>query len=303
VLRRALTIHPDEGRLWNTLAAVSSQMGRHEEAIRMAQRFVELEPGEANPYDTLGLAYQFAGLYEKAVEAFSKALSVKPDFEIAGVHRVQAYAAMGRVKETLRECLERSVVAQSGVYRWRYEGEAAWIYWRRGEVSKARAAVLNADQNLPKDHESWNPASLLVASSAPPRTREPAPGRASRWGLRSQFFFAAQEASLRNRPEETLANLREALRYRPEWGSSEVLEDALADGYMSVGRLDEAIAEYERGLKLFPGMALARFHLGEAYRRKANLVAAKAQFREFLELWNHADPDLPEVVEARRWAQ
>jgi tetratricopeptide (TPR) repeat protein len=52
-------------------------------------------------------------------------------------------------------------------------------------------------------------------------------------------------------------------------GSSEPLDDALADGYMSLGRLDEAIAEYERGLKLFPGMARARFHLAEAYRRKA----------------------------------
>jgi tetratricopeptide (TPR) repeat protein len=72
---------------------------------------------------------------------------------------------------------------------------------------------------------------------------------------------------------------------------------------MALGRLDEAIAEYERGLKLFPGMALAHFHLAEAYRRKANPVAAKAQFREFLELWKHADPSLPEVSEARRWAQ
>jgi tetratricopeptide (TPR) repeat protein len=100
-----------------------------------------------------------------------------------------------------------------------------------------------------------------------------------------------------------LANLRESLRYRPEWGSSEPLEDALADGYMALGRLDEAIAEYERGLKLFPGMARARFHLAEAYRRKADITGAKAQFRQFLKLWKNADSDLPEIAEARRWAQ
>lgn len=304
VLRRALAIHADESRLWNTLAAVSSQMGRHEEAIRMALRFVELEPGEPNAYDSLGLAYQFAGLYEKALEAFSKALSLKPDFEIAGLHRAMVYAAIGREKDALRECLDRSAAAESGFDRWRYGGAEAWIYWRRGEMSRARAAVLKAHRDLPKDLESWNPAELLVSSGAArPREITPAPGRASRFGLRGQFFFAAQEARQRNRPEEMLADLREALRYRPEWGSSEPLEDVLADAYLSLGRLDEAIAEYERSLKLFPGMARAPFHLAEAYRRKANLVAAKAQFREFLELWKHADPDLPEVAEARRWAQ
>jgi DNA-binding winged helix-turn-helix (wHTH) protein/tetratricopeptide (TPR) repeat protein len=304
VLRRGLTIYPDESELWNALAAVSSEMGRHEEAIRMAQRFAELEPGEANAYDTLGLAYEFAGSYEKALEAFSKALSIKPDFEIAGLHRANVYAAMGREKDALRECQDRSAAAQSGFDRWRYGSQAAWIYWRRGAIGRARAAILKADQDQPKGHESWNPAELLVASGPATGTKEitPVPGRASRFGLRTQFFFAAQDARRRNRPEEMVANLREALRYRPEWGSSEPLEDALADGYMALGRLDEAIAEYERGLKLFPGTALAHFHLAEAYRRKANSAGAKTQFRQFLDLWKHADPSLPELAEARRWA-
>ena len=47
-------------------------------------------------------------------------------------------------------------------------------------------------------------------------------------------------------------------------------------------------------------MARARYHLAQAYLRKGNAEAAKAQFREFLEIWKHADPDLPELVEVRR---
>ena len=81
----------------------------------------------------------------------------------------------------------------------------------------------------------------------------------------------------------------------------ETLEDALGDGYLELGRLNEAIAEYERALKLFPGIARARYHLAQAYQRKGNRDAAQAQYRTFLELWNRADPDLPEVIEARRW--
>lgn len=125
----------------------------------------------------------------------------------------------GREKDALRECLDRSAAAQSGHARSRYEGQAAWIYWRRGEMSKARGAILKSDQDLRKDHQNWNPAELLVSSGGAGRVKEitPTPGRASRFGLRTQFFFAAQEARRQNRPEEMLANLREALRYRPEW--------------------------------------------------------------------------------------
>jgi tetratricopeptide (TPR) repeat protein len=177
----------------------------------------------------------------------------------------------GREKDASRECLDRSAAAQSGHARSRYEGQAAWIYWRRGEMSKARGAILKSDQDLRKDHQNWNPAELLVSSGGAGRVKEitPTPGRASRFGLRTQFFFAAQEARRQNRPEEMLANLREALRYRPDWVALSRSMMRWRDGYMSLGRLDEAIAEYERGLKLFPGMARARFHLAEAYRRKA----------------------------------
>src|SRR5262249_50851455 len=100
--------------------------------------------------------------------------------------------------------------------------------------------------------------------------------------------------------EEMLTHLRDLIRQRHSWGMEEPLEDALGDGYFELGRLDEAITEYERALKVFPGIARARYHLAVAYQRQGRNEAAKAQFRQFLDLWKNADPDLPEVVDARR---
>jgi len=48
-------------------------------------------------------------------------------------------------------------------------------------------------------------------------------------------------------------------------------------------------------------MALAHFHLGQAYQRKARTVEAKAEFQRFLEIWSRADAGLPEITEAQRW--
>ena len=69
----------------------------------------------------------------------------------------------------------------------------------------------------------------------------------------------------------------------------------------ALARRKHAIAEYERALKVFPGMALAHFHLGQAYQRKARTVEAKAEFQRFLEIWSRADAGLPEITEAQRW--
>ena len=105
---------------------------------------------------------------------------------------------------------------------------------------------------------------------------------------------------MKGRQDDMLENLKQALRYRMALGTPELLEDALADGYLEVGKVDEAITEYQRALQMFPGMALAHYHLGQAYLRKARTVEAKAEFRNFLGIWAHADPGLPEIVQARK---
>lgn len=71
--------------------------------------------------------------------------------------------------------------------------------------------------------------------------------------------------------------------------------------FLEAGRLDEAIAEFERVLAINPGYPLGRYHLAEAYERKGDSTRAAEEYRRFLETWSLADADVPEVVAARRW--
>jgi tetratricopeptide (TPR) repeat protein len=64
-------------------------------------------------------------------------------------------------------------------------------------------------------------------------------------------------------------------------------------------RMDEAILKYQRALRLYPGMGLPRFHLAEAYRKNGDRAHAAAEYHKFLELWSHADHEIPEVITAR----
>jgi len=171
-------------------------------------------------------------------------------------------------------------------------------------MNEARAAYVREHRERP-DGMKWNPAELTLS---PPRravipAKDPIPGRGARFGTRVQFYYLAQEARIDRRFADMLSNLREALRCPPDWGMVEPLEDSLADAYLELGRVDDAIAEYQRALTLYPGMALARYHLAQAWRRKGDNGAAKVELASFLEMWKQADPGLPEVVDARRSVQ
>jgi tetratricopeptide (TPR) repeat protein len=267
-------------------------MGHHEEALDAARRYLKLAPGEANAYDSLALVYQFAGDYGRALEAISQALLLNPGFGTAMSHRQIILADAGRYQEAL----EIANHPPKDVHPSRFKYHAARIYWRLGRAREARAVLETVDSTV----FQWNPAVLLVPKLAAEMRRTALPGRGSRWTLRDQLFYTAQEARLAGRQDEMLASLRELVRHRASWGMTEILEDALADGLLEAGRVGEAIAEYRRALQLYPGMALARFHLGQALLKSGDRAGANEQFKKFLELWKNADPDLPQLTEARR---
>ena len=76
--------------------------------------------------------------------------------------------------------------------------------------------------------------------------------------------------------------------------------DCLVNAYLELGQFDEAIAEYERILRLNPNYPLAQYHLAQAYEREGRQVQALAEYERFLQTWKDADADLPEVTAARK---
>jgi len=61
-------------------------LGRCEEAITAAKRYMELTGGEANAYDSLGTDYAWIGRYQEAEQAYNAAIARKPDSFIPRFH-------------------------------------------------------------------------------------------------------------------------------------------------------------------------------------------------------------------------
>jgi serine/threonine protein kinase/predicted Zn-dependent protease len=79
-LDRALELDPEYGSALNNLAYAYMDSGNYEKAAEFFRKFAALNPGDANPYDSLGeLAFRMGDL-DEAVANYREALKIKPDF-------------------------------------------------------------------------------------------------------------------------------------------------------------------------------------------------------------------------------
>ena len=79
-------------------------------------------------------------------------------------------------------------------------------------------------------------------------------------------------------------------------------EELLGQARLKAGRPQEAIAAYERALRLTPNRSNALLGLARARRAAGDGQGAAEAYRRLLDNWRSADPDVPALKEAREGA-
>jgi tetratricopeptide (TPR) repeat protein len=80
-------------------------LGRYEEALGEFDAYVRLAPREPNPFDSLAEAYLVMGDPEKALETYSRALTIDPAFTGSRIGRAWSLASLGRYDDAILEGL------------------------------------------------------------------------------------------------------------------------------------------------------------------------------------------------------
>ncbi len=196
-------------------------------------------------------------------------------------------------------------MAPANLERSRASVYLAWVYYRKGELDRAEQSARNLPRGLDpvlvripliiaKERgdlptvEFWR--NQLAAKARP--------ARGSRPTLRPSLYARGYLALKSGQGADAIADFKEALRHRPATWDIDAHEDCLADAYLELGQLDEAIAEYERVLRLNPNYPLAQYHLGQAHDQKGQGDRARSEYEQFLRIWKDADADIPEVIAA-----
>ena len=83
---RLIAVNPNYAIAYNTLGYQAASRGENAKAEDYLKRYRYLASDQANPYDSLGEFYVFAGRYDDAEENLKKALAIKDDFYAAWGH-------------------------------------------------------------------------------------------------------------------------------------------------------------------------------------------------------------------------
>jgi tetratricopeptide (TPR) repeat protein len=105
--------------------------------------------------------------------------------------------------------------------------------------------------------------------------------------------------------ESAVADFENSIRHSD---SEFICRASLGTAYLQAGRTNEAIPLLERAVSnymyqrtIFPIQAVkAYYYLALAYEKVGRNDDAIKQYEEFLDIWKNADPEIAEVIDARR---
>jgi len=100
-LRDYLELRPGDAGIWSTMGVGYAEKGEYDEAIRCLQKAVEIKPDMHESWYNMGNAYAEKGEYDEAIRCYGKVVEIKPDMHEAWHNMGNAYAGKGEHDEAI----------------------------------------------------------------------------------------------------------------------------------------------------------------------------------------------------------
>jgi len=310
----ALRLQPGSGLNYANVANSYLQLGRVREARTTAAE--ASARGLDSPFLHM-ILYQLAftqsdssGMAQQV--AWSEGKPGLEDVLLANESDTAAYCGhLGQAREFLQRAVVSSERASEKETAASYEADGAlWqaLFGNQRQSRELARAALGISTGRDVQYEA---ALALAFTGDAFRSRALAENLAQRFPQDTvvQFNYLptlyAKLALVRNDPAKAIENLQTALPY--ELGTTGGLYPVYVRGqaYLAAHQAMQASVEFQKILD-HPGVvqnesigALARLQLGRACARYGDTAKARSSYRDFLTLWNDADPDIPILKQAK----
>jgi tetratricopeptide (TPR) repeat protein len=259
----------------NNLGVAFSQKGRHDAAIEHFRKAVEIRPSYAMAHNNLGIQLQKKGNHDEAMAHFQKAIDIKPGLGDAHYNLALILQKKGGEDEAIthyQKALEgKSHIAECHNY-------LGLAFLHKGDLDRASLHYRKALEIRPDYAEAHNNLGTVL-------------------GQRGEIDEAKQhfQKAVEFKPDFVLAreNLRRLSQDQGQANGIAAAENA-TDPAMSdlgvgillaqEGKLDEAVAQFQKVLELKPAYAEAHYNMGFALQKKGLWKDAKAHYEKAVEL-------------------
>jgi tetratricopeptide (TPR) repeat protein len=251
--QRGVEIAP---RVWEAhviLGRVLCQLSRFPEAIGQEEQALQINPDSARANFSLGVALMNMGKVPEAMKHYEQALRIKPDYAGAHLNLGAALEKLGRNADAIRHYEEASRIAPDYTEAHESLGNALVQVGRLPEAIAPYEQVLRINPDDAEAHCNLGVALLAVG-----------------------------------RVPEAIGHWEQALRIKPD---QDVALDNLAVALLRVGRVQEAMGRCEQALRIKPDDTDAHYNLGLAMARLGRVPEAIAQYGQALRI----DPNFVEA--------
>ncbi len=324
-INKYIELAPDEPNPYDSRGDLYAYNGRVDDALESYQKAVEIDSSFYFSLFKLGNMHRFKREYDEAERVY-RVLALKANKQWRSLGRAAlATIPMQQGKfEAALEVLQDAIGADNlesediaaNDYAFKYQLMAA-IYFERDEYEKALESVREATQAINarfKDYPRADRTFEIMLLARLGRIEE-AEAVAEEFVRniktnRPRFEFLIPTADMalaygRGDTAAALTALERAWDEIPE--KSFELKYIAAKTYLATGRRGEAVTMLEEAMKRFDEsranspifLVKAHYLLGRAYEESGWNHKAREQYKQFLELWDNADPGLESIADAR----
>jgi tetratricopeptide (TPR) repeat protein len=241
---------------------------------------IRLDPQFSRAYSNRGSAYDEKGEYDKAIADYTQAIRIDPNDASVHYNQGNAYRAKGEYDKAIADYTQAIRINPNYAYAYNNRGNA---YKAKGEYDKAIADYTQAIRINPNDAAAYNNRGSAYNDKGEPD--KPIADYTEAIRINPNYADAYNNRGIaygdKGEPGKAIADFTQAIRIDPN----------NADAYYNRGfaqanrgNFDRAIADSTESIRLAPNDADAYFVRGCAYFMKEDYARTRADFEKTLQI-------------------
>ena len=247
-------------------------------AIQLWSEAIAIEPNYHTAYYNRGVAKSELGRYEEAIADYDQAIAIEPNFHIAYYNRGSAKSELGRYEEAIAD-YDQVIAIEPNFHTAYYNRGSA-----KSELGRYEEAIADYDQAIaiePNFHITYNGRG--IAKSKLGRYEEAIADYDQAIAIEPNFHIAyngrgAAKSKL-GRYEEAIADYDQAITLQPNF---HIAYNGRGIAKKNLGKYEEAIADYDQAIAIEPDYWQAWANRGLAISTSRGYEAAIANWEQGL---------------------
>jgi tetratricopeptide (TPR) repeat protein len=244
--RQVLASQPNHPDALHLLGVLASQVKRHDMAVNLISRAVQVNPNVPEFHLNLGVALDESGRTDDAISSYNRALAIKPDYPQALSNLSNALRKKGRLQEAINACRQAIAILPDFPEAHNNLGNALQAVGAWNEAVAHFQQALALRPNFPQTYANLGAVLLEM-----------------------------------HRVDESIEASRRAIALASNFGDP---YNNLGRALLEKGQVDEAILACRQAVVLLPNVPEPLYNLGNALATKGHHQEAITCFNQYLQL-------------------